>query len=709
MNRWRSALWNTARRAVGGRSDALPADGSTGRVRATALDHSPAPEVAPESDVERNRAERRTALASGGFEPSALTAYGRFLIEQTQGTAAEEILALSLAADGAQVEALELYQDLCRELELPDRRWWWALSRLSADIETSAEAHRGALDFAIPYRLDSVLAAVENGEDPVSKCIVEVDRAFEGSSTPDGKFDLTASGLGENDQLRVQLTVLLGRRRYHDAIELLKDADPSAVPRNALRRALRRARAEGAIEEAIECARAYHQLHPSDEWSASLEEKLRIEAVSNDRIAQIGFPFPSQQQVRRYEPRSDHVLYAVHNSLPFHATGYATRSHGILTALREQDWEVEAVTRLGYPYDLPGNAFMPEVPERDRIDGVTYRRLLHGREIEQKNPVVPYVERYASALEELALAQRPAIIHAASNHVNGLAAVTAARRLGIPSIYEVRGLWEITRASRDPEFSDSKVFDFLSRMEADAAQGATKVLTLTAALRDEMVRRGVDGDKISVVPNGVDTERFTPQPREEELAAQLGLQGKTVIGYVGSVLDYEGLDLLIDAAAEMKMSRQDFHVLIVGDGAELNRLREHVTAHDLEDVVTFTGRVEHHQVERFYSIIDIAPFPRLPVRVCELVSPLKPFEAMAMGKAVVVSDVAALKEFIVPGVNGVSHDKGSAVSLTEQLNTLLDDPSLAHSLSENARKWVVANRDWRSIAHRIAAIYAELR
>ncbi|MDO5663317.1 MAG: glycosyltransferase, partial [Brachybacterium sp.] len=220
---------------------------------------------------------------------------------------------------------------------------------------------------------------------------------------------------------------------------------------------------------------------------------------------------------------------------------------------------------------------------------------------------------------------------------------------GSPRSTRCGGLWEVTRGSRDPEWGRSDQYRYIARMEADAARGADRVLAITEALKGELVERGVAEDTITLVPNGVDTERFTPLPRDEDLAASLGVTDTRVIGYVGTIADYEGLGLLLAAARELRRTREDFHVLIVGDGAVLEDLREQVRADGLTDVVTFTGRVPHEDVERYYSIIDITPFPRLPLPVCEMVSPLKPFEAMAMGKAVIASDVAALAEIVTPG------------------------------------------------------------
>ena len=344
----------------------------------------------------------------------------------------------------------------------------------------------------------------------------------------------------------------------------------------------------------------------------------------------------------------------------------------------------------------------------DVVDGVPYHRLSTTPGIEKKSPITEYVDRYVGELTRVARKQRPAVIHGASNHWNGLAAVSAANRLGIPSVYEVRGLWEVTRGSRDPEWAKGGMYRFMARMEADAAAHATHVLAITNALKDELVARGVDAEKITVVPNAVDADRFTPAARDTQLEEALGVRGKTVIGYIGSVLDYEGLELLIDAADVMHARREDFTVLIVGDGAELEKFQDLVRERELEDFVRFTGRVPHEQVERYYSLVDIAPFPRLPLPVCEMVSPLKPFEALAMGKAVVASDVAALAEIIEPGANGLLHRKGDTEDLVRHLEVLLEDPSLRAKLARQGREWVRENRQWSDMAEIVSSIYREL-
>src|SRR5699024_7296902 len=180
----------------------------------------------------------------------------------------------------------------------------------------------------------------------------------------------------------------------------------------------------------------------------------------------------------------------------------------------------------GYPYDMPNMESLGPVEPTVIVDGVPYHRLSTTEGLEMKSPIQGYISRYSKALQKLAIEKKPFVLHAASNHWNGLAAVTTARRLGIPSVYEVRGLWEVTRGSRDPEWMGGGMYRYMARMEADAAANADRVITITNALRDELIARGVDGSKISVVPNGVESSRFTPRERNKDLAARLGVAGK---------------------------------------------------------------------------------------------------------------------------------------------------------------------------------------
>jgi glycosyltransferase involved in cell wall biosynthesis len=224
-----------------------------------------------------------------------------------------------------------------------------------------------------------------------------------------------------------------------------------------------------------------------------------------------------------------------------------------------------------------------------------------------------------------------------------------------------------------------------------------------------MVRRGVDGDKITVVPNAVDVERFGRSEPDRALQAQLGLEGSVVVGFVGSMTFYEGLDDLLVACAEIaRRSSTKFAVLFVGDGpvrADLERQAEEL---GIAQHCRFVGRVPHEDVERYLSIIDVTPFPRKPLPVCEMVSPLKPLESMACGIAVLASDVSALSEMVGHGDHGLLFAKGDVDDLASQLERLITDAELRHDLSEKAEHWVREERTWPIMAQRVGQIYEEL-
>jgi len=481
------------------------------------------------------------------------------------------------------------------------------------------------------------------------------------------------------------------------AVEHRPGLDPDAVLLVA--KALRDA---GDYTVSTSLARRVLAARPSSATARSLRNNGRSAVASIKE----GWQPPAHDPGAGPAPTTGTVPYLLHSALPHVSMGYATRSHGLLVALRAAGWQVEGVTRPGFPLDDPA---VTDAPATDVVDGVPYRHVL--QETRRPAPLLPVgrsAAAFSQAVRDLYDGTDVPLVHAASNFRNGLAAVHAARRLGVPSVYEVRGLWEFTRLAREPWFDTTDSFRLTATMETAAATNADRVIAITRALADELVRRGVDAARISVVPNGVDTTRFTPRSRDEALAEELGVAGRTVVGYVGSLLDYEGLDLLVDAAARLRGRRDDFAVLIIGDGRTRPALEARVTELGLQSTVIFTGRVPHAEVERYYSLVDIAPFPRAAVAVTELVSPLKPFEAMAMGKTVVASDVAALAEIVNDGETGRLFPKGDAEALATVLREILDEPGSAAGLARQGLEWVRSERDWRVVAEGISAVYESL-
>lgn len=415
--------------------------------------------------------------------------------------------------------------------------------------------------------------------------------------------------------------------------------------------------------------------------------------------------YPSFSYTAGEQTRS---LYLLHNSLPHQSGGYATRTHGLLTALHRLGQPTVGVTRPGFPAKK-GVFQQADVHPLDVIDGVPYRRLIGPVPALPRSDLEGFTKVYVDMLRPVMDEYRPAVLHAASNWWNGIAATRAAAAAGIPSIYEVRGLWEVTRWSRQAEWGESETFQLDARYEAEVARSADRVITITSALKQEMVRRGVDESTISVVPNAVDIERFSKVQRDPAVARALGFEGSVVIGFAGSITFYEGLDDLLHAAAQLRgNTKVPFGLLFVGDGAVKADLEALAVELGIDDLCRFVGRVPHHEVEQYLGIMDITPFPRKPLPVCEMVSPLKPLESMASGVAVMVSSVDALLEMVDYGACGAVFTKGDNDDFARVLGQMIDDPEMRRGYVEHARGWVAENRSWLAVAKTAADLYDEL-
>ena len=387
------------------------------------------------------------------------------------------------------------------------------------------------------------------------------------------------------------------------------------------------------------------------------------------------------------------VLNVLAFSLPYTSVGYATRSHGLAIGIKNAGWDIRPYTRPCFPYDLKPELEGQTLPEQDDIDGITYRRIFDFER--QGMNEVKYLQAAISCLTRVIEKEQPEVVHAASNYVTALPALIAARRLGVPFVYEMRGFWEVTRSSRDEAFENTPKYRFMKQFDSLVARHADHVITITTAMKEQLLARGVSAGKVSIAFNSVDPARFTPRVPNKTLAEKLGIpEAVPVIGYVGSFVDYEGLDDLITASAGLKQAGRDFRLLLVGDGAAFESLREQVHKLALEDKTILTGRVPHEEVEDYYSLIDIAPFPRKPWKVCELVSPLKPFEAMALEKVVVVSSTRALMEIVDHERTGFVFEQGNVDSLRDVLDLLIHQPEKRVNIGKTAREWIVRERSW---------------
>jgi glycosyltransferase involved in cell wall biosynthesis/spore maturation protein CgeB len=419
---------------------------------------------------------------------------------------------------------------------------------------------------------------------------------------------------------------------------------------------------------------------------------------------------PPRQSNPVYQPERGRLLYCVHSTAPYNSNGYSTRTTGLIRGMQSAGTDLVVAARPGYPWDVKTDV-PPEstVSYEKEIEG-TVHFFSHGPNW-TRNRLDHYLEQAADSYVQVATRTRADSIQAASNHVTALPALLAARRIGVPFTYEVRGLWEVTKASTNDTWARSEAYGLAVALETLVAKEADLVFAITSQVRDELIRRGVSADKIELLPNAVDTQDFSPMPGYKPTRAKLGIAASaTVIGYAGSLVEYEGLDTLLEAASILSQEETDFCLVIVGDGSALGALKSHATTLGLADRVIFTGRVPAGEVSAYMSIFDITPCPRLPLAVTEMVSPLKPLEAMAAGKAVVLSDLAPLRDLAgSDGGRARLFRAGDSEDLSNVLRDLLKDPHLRLQLGRRARLWTVAERTWDKAGLKVQQAHKHLR
>ncbi len=299
-------------------------------------------------------------------------------------------------------------------------------------------------------------------------------------------------------------------------------------------------------------------------------------------------------------------------------------------------------------------------------------------------------------------------LHAHTPFLNATYAAALKERYGIPYVYEVRGLWEDTYVSSGEWQEEDDSYAVRRSAETHAMREADAVVAISAHLRDEIVGRGVQQDRTFVVPNGVDTSAFNPQPRDVELTRRYDLANRIVLGYIGSLRELEGLDLLVMAMPDIVRADERAACLIVGDGPERSRLRALVSQLSLDRHFVWIDPVPHSQVDRYYSLIDVFVLPRTDTRVNQMVTPLKPLEAMCMGKAVLASNMAGLTEILQHHKTGFVFQAGNHHDLTERTLELLQRRELRDTVGRQAREWVLRERDWHTVVQKYDSIYGML-
>ena len=396
------------------------------------------------------------------------------------------------------------------------------------------------------------------------------------------------------------------------------------------------------------------------------------------------------------------ILHVLHNSLPL-LCGYSIRSGYIVNLQRAMGLDPVVVTSGQHP-----NGTMMQ----ETIDGTAYWRtppvpasaLPFVREAMLMRSLQRHVERVAREV-------KPDLIHAHSPVLVGLPAYRVARKLGVGFVYEIRDLWENASVDRGRFAADSPLYKVAQRLETYVLSRADAVVTICDLLKTELQPRAATPGRVHVVANGVDADAFAPQPASAALKERWKLSGKEVILYAGTFQRYEGLHLLVRAIRHIVRSRPTAHLVIVGGSAGFAHGAGSVTPEERDllslvhevgvgEHVTFTGRIPHAEVKDLYAIADVVAYPRRLTRTTALTTPLKPLEAMAMARAVVVSDLPPMRELVRDGETGLVFRAGEVHELAATITKLLRHPELRQRVGEGARTWVAAERQWPHLVAR---------
>ena len=396
------------------------------------------------------------------------------------------------------------------------------------------------------------------------------------------------------------------------------------------------------------------------------------------------------------------ILHVFDHTLPLHS-GYTFRSAAILREQRKLGWDT---------YHLSGPKQLNCTVAEEDADGLHFYRTPKPRGWLSRLPGGdPFAVMGALETRLMALAQdlQPDVIHAHSPVLDAVPAIRVGRKLGIPVVYEIRAFWEDAAVDHGSTQEGSLRYRLTRALETWAVKNADAVTVICEGLRNDLAGRGIAPGKITVIPNAVDIDKFAVGGKaDSELKLKLGLGNSRVLGFIGSFYAYEGLDLLIAALPAILKQIPDVKVLLVGGGPQDTALKQQVMALDLKDRVVFTGRVPHDEVNRYYDLIDVLVYARHPMRLTELVTPLKPLEAMAQGRLMVASDVGGHKELIQDGKTGILFRAGQAGDLASKVVALLKYEAGWDSLKKNGREFVETERNWTASVARYRGVYGSL-
>ena len=393
------------------------------------------------------------------------------------------------------------------------------------------------------------------------------------------------------------------------------------------------------------------------------------------------------------------ILHVLDHGLPLHS-GYTFRTRAILKAQQRRGWQVAAVTGPRHGDFAAGT---------ELVDGIDFYRTDKPRALPTPFGERAEIAAFARRIDEVVEAFKPDILHAHSPVLDALAALRVAEKRKLPFLYEIRAFWEDAAVGNGTGKEGSARYRLIRSLETWAVRKADALAVICEGLRRDLVTRGIDPAKIMVSPNGVDLDLFgEPQPADAELTERFELKDAEMIGFIGSFYDYEGLDDLIAAMPRIVMSRPNAKLILVGGGPMEQALRDQAQASPVSGHIHFVGRVPHEEVERYYSVIDVLAYPRKRMRLTDLVTPLKPLEAMAQLRLVAASDVGGHRELIRDGDTGTLFKPDDPEALARAVAGMFADRDMWAPRRARARAFVERERNWDVNVGRYEPVYQKI-
>ncbi|OYY65233.1 TIGR04063 family PEP-CTERM/XrtA system glycosyltransferase [Sphingomonas sp. 28-62-11] len=393
------------------------------------------------------------------------------------------------------------------------------------------------------------------------------------------------------------------------------------------------------------------------------------------------------------------ILHILDHGLPLQS-GYTFRTRAILKAQMARGFAVAAVTGPRHGgFDA----------ERETVDGIDFYRTEPPKPLASPFGELREISAFSRRIKQVVRDFEPDVLHAHSPVLDAIAARRASRRYKVPLLYEIRAFWEDAAVGNETGTEGSWRYRATRALETRMVRKVDGVAVICEGLKSDLVARGINPGQIMVSPNGVDMTLFgAPMAYDAMLAQQLGIVGDEVIGFIGSFYAYEGLADLIAAMPRLVSARPRIKLVLVGGGPCEEALRAQAAESAVAEHIHFVGRVPHQQVERYYSVIDVLVYPRKRMRLTDLVTPLKPLEAMAQGRLVAASDVGGHRELIRDGDTGTLFAPDDPKAMARAISSLFADRETWPARRARARAFVEAERNWANNVARYVPVYQKL-